>query len=352
MVGPSQNRGELTLRAAIRRQQMMTAASPPRAGLRNVEPALIFLDITPNTPADQEKLAHALQVLAAEDAGLRVRPDVGRGCTVIGATSEAHLEQVVDRLKREFEVEASVGRPVIAYQETLTRSSEGRAKHVTHAQPQGEFAYVALRLHPCAAASGYSFDDTTIGGSIPHRFMASIDSGIRDAMARGVLSGHPIVDLRVEVHDGAYHDTDSTDAAFKKAAAMAFLDAAKKAQPVVLEPVMQVVVAVDDRHVKAVLNDLLMRRGEVQTRTHEADREVVVARVPLSELFGFEAQLRAHSHERASCSIGFAGYQPVVHGPGGDDEYSSRVGVPRRPAPNLRTNAASVPEPDDSDAEA
>ena len=330
----------------------MAAASRPGAGLRNADPALIFLDIRPKTPADEEKLAHALQLLKAEDTGLRVRQGEDSGCTVIGATSEAHLEQVVDRLAREFRLEASVGRPAIAYQETLTRPSEGGAKYVTHARPNGELAYVALRLHPCAPASGYSFDDTTIGDSIPHRFIASIDSGIREAMGRGVLSGYPIVDVRVELYDGAHHDTDSTEAAFKAAAAIAFRDAAKKARPVVLEPVMQVVVTVDDRHVKAVLNDLLARRGEVQTRIHDGDREVVVARVPLSELFGFGVQLRADYYERASCSIGFAGYQPVVQGAGGDDEHTLGVGVPRRPAPNLRTTSASVPEPDDSGTEA
>lgn len=317
-----------------------------------MDPALIFLDITPATPADQEKLAHALQVLTAEDAGLRVRQGVDSGCTVIGATSETHLERVVDRLAREFRVEARVGRPAIAYQETLTRASEGGAKYVTHAGPNGEFAYVAVRLHPCAPASGYTFDDTTIGGTIPHRFIASIDSGIRDAMARGVLSGHPIVDVRVELYDGAHHGADSTEAAFQAAAAMAFRDAAQKARPVVLEPVMQVVVTVDDRHVTAVLNDLLARRGEVQTRIHDGDQEVVVARVPLSELLGFEVQLRADFYERASCSIGFAGYQPVVQGAGGDDEHTLGVGVPRRPAPNLRTTSASVPEPDDSATDA
>jgi elongation factor G len=314
-----------------------------------MEPALISLDITPKTPADREKLARALQALAAEDGTLEVRAGVEPNCTVIGATSEAHLEEIVDRLKREFEVEATVGRPMVAYLETVTRSAEGSAKHVKMAHGQGEYAHVALRLHPTETGTGYSFEDTTIGGAISKRFMASIDSGIRESMANGVLRGYPIVGVRVEVHDGSYHDTDSTDAAFRTAAAMAFQEAAKKAQPLLLEPVMQVVVKADNRYVKAVLEGLLMRRGEIQARTHEADQEVITAHVPLSQLFGFEGQLRAETHGHASCSIRFAYYQPVVHGPAGDDDHTSRVGAPRRPAPNLRTNAASVPEPDDTD---
>lgn len=315
-------------------------------------PALISLDIKPKTPADQEKLARALQVLAAEDAELRVSPGAERTCTVIGAISEAHLEGIVDRLKREFEVDASVGRPTVAYLERLTRSAEGSAKHVRMASGQGEYAHVSLRVYPSAAGSGYRFEDATIGGSIPKRFMTSIDSGIGESMAKGVLRGYPIVDIRVEVHDGSYHDADSTDAAFKTAAALAFQEAAKKAEPVVLEPVMHVVVRTDDRHAKSVLDSLRMRRGEIHARMHEPDQDVITARVPLSELFGFEGQLRAETYGHASCSIRFADYQPVVQGPAGDDDHTSHVGAPRRPAPNLRSSTASVPEPDDSNAEA
>src|SRR5687768_6554941 len=271
-----------------------------------MEPPLIFLDVTPKTPVDQQKLARALQVLAEEDAELQVSPGVGPGCAVIGAISEAHLEQIVDRLKREFEVEASVGRPTVAYLETLTRSAEGSAKHVRTAHGQGEYAHVSLHLHPAETGSGYSFEDTTIGGAIPKRFMTSIDSGIRETMAKGVLRGYPIVGVRVEVHDGSYHDTDSTDAAFRTAAAMAFQEAAKKGQPLVLEPVMRVVVRADSRHVKAVLGGLLMRRSEIEARTHEPDQELITAHVPLSELFGFEGQLRAETHGHTSCSVRFA----------------------------------------------
>ncbi|HEY7502343.1 MAG TPA: hypothetical protein VH740_27730 [Vicinamibacterales bacterium] len=314
-----------------------------------MEPALISLDITPRMPADREKLARALQALAAEDGNLRVRTGDERDCTVIGATTEAHLEEIIDRLKREFEVEACVGRPAVAYLETVTRSAEGSAKHVSMANGQGEYAHVSLRLHPAEAGSGHSFEDTTIGGAIPTRFMTSIDSGIRESMANGVLRGYPIVDVRVEVYDGSYHDTDSTDAAFRTAAALAFQEAAKRAEPLILEPVMQVVVRADNRHVKAVLEGLLLRRGKIQDRTHESDQEVITTHVPLSELFGFEGQLRAETHGHASCSIRFAYYKPVVHGPAGEDDHTSRVGAPRRPAPNLRTDAASVREPDDTD---
>lgn len=314
-----------------------------------MEPALISLDITPKTPADRENLARALQALVAEDANLEVRAGVEPDCTVIGATSEAHLEQIVDRLKREFEVEAVVGRPTVAYLETVTRSAEGSAKHVKMAHDQGEYAHVSLRLHPAEAGTDYSFEDTTIGGAIPKRFMTAIDSGIRESMANGVLRGYPIVGVRVEVHDGSYHDTDSTNAAFRTAAALAFQEAAKKGEPVVLEPVMHVVVRTANRYVKFVLDSLRMRRGKIQVRAQDIDQDVVTAFVPLSELFGFEGQLRTETFGHASCAIRFAVYQPVVQGPAGDDDHASRVGVPRRPAPSLRSSAASVPEPDDTD---
>ncbi len=176
-------------------------------------PALLSLDITPKTPADRQKLARALQVLAAEDDQLEVRPGAEPDCTVIGATSEAHLERIIDRLRREFEVEARVGRPTVAYLETVTQSAEGSAKHVRMAHGYGEYAHVSLRLRPAEAGSGYTFEDTTIGVAIPKRFMTSIEGGIKESMANGVLRGYPIVDVRVEVHDGSYHDTDSTDAA-------------------------------------------------------------------------------------------------------------------------------------------
>jgi len=310
-------------------------------------PTLLSLDITPKTPADQQKLALGLQVLAAEDVELLVSPGIGDGCTTIGTTGEAHLERIVDRLRREFEVEAAVGKPTVAYVETVTRSAVGNAKHVAVAQGRGEYAHVSVRLHPGEAGSGCRFEDRTVGGSIPSRFMASIDQGIRDAIARGVLSGHPVVDVRVEVHDGSYHDTDSTDAAFRTAAAMAFVEAAGQADPVVMEPVMQVVVRADSRYVGVVLESLRLRRAEVQPPARDTSQDVVTARVPLSELFGFETHLRVLTHGHASCSIDFAGYQPLAPGADGDDENASHVGVPRRPAPTPRTTATSVPEPDD-----
>lgn len=315
-------------------------------------PALIFLGLTPNTPADRQKLARALQVLGAEDHQLEVRPGAEPESTIIGVTGEAHLEEIIDRLKREFEVAASVGRPMVAYLETLTRSAEGSAKHVRMAHGHGEYAHISLRVHPAEAGSGYSFEDTTIGGPIPKRFMTSIEDAVKESTANGALRGYPILDVRVEVHDGSYHDTESTDAAFRTAAALAFQEAARKARPLLLEPVMQVVVRADNRHVKTVLEGVLMRRGEIQGRAHEPGQEVITAHVPLAELFGFGGQLRAETHGHASCSIQFAYYQPVVHGPAGDDDRISFVGAPRRPAPNLRSSTASVPEPHDINTEA
>ena len=230
----------------------------------------------------------------------------------------------------------------------MTKSAEGSAKYVTMAHGHGEYAHVSLRVHPSEAGSGFGIEDTTIGRTIPKRFMPSVEIGIRESMANGVPNGYPIVDVRVEVHDGSYHETDSTDAAFRTAAAMAFQDAARKAQPVVLEPVMQVVVRTDDKYVTTVLDGLMKRRGEFKRRARESIEEVLTAHVPLSELFRFERQLRAETHGHASCSISFACYQPVVQGPAGDDDDTSRVSAPRRPAPNLHSSSASIPEPDDS----
>ena len=207
------------------------------------------LKMTPKTQADREKLARGLQVLAAEDPHLDVRPGAEADRTVIGGTSEAHLEEIIDRLKREFGVEANVSRPTVVYVETLARPAEGSAKHVTMSHGPGEYGHVSLRVYPAERGSGYTFEDSTVDGTIPKRFMASIDSGIRESMAKGVLNAYPIVDLRVEVDGGSYHDTDSTDAAFRSAAAMAFREAAKRAQPLVLEPVVQVVVRLEDTHI-------------------------------------------------------------------------------------------------------
>jgi elongation factor G len=314
-------------------------------------PAPLSLAITPKTPADRQKLARGLDALAAEHGGLEVRPAADRDCTVIGATSEAHLEEIVDRLHREFEVEARLGAPTVTYLETVTRPAEGSARHVRMAHGHGEYAHVALRLRPADPGSGFAFEDTTTGGAIPKRFMTAVEAGIRQAMEEGILRGHPIVDVRVEVHDGSYHDTDSTAEAFRAAAAMAFQAAARKAQPLVLEPIMQVVARAENRHVKTVVEDLRVRRGAIDGRTREPGHEVITARVPLSELFGFEWHLRAETRGHVSCAIRFAHYRPVVPGPAGDDDYTSRVGAPRRPAPGLGGSAASVPEPGDSNPE-
>jgi elongation factor G len=269
----------------------------------HMAPTVVHLAITPKTPADRQKLDRAIHALATEGGNLEVRPGIERGSTEIGAVSEAHLEATVDRLWREFEVSAYLGKPTVAYVETLTRSAEGSARHVRMAHSGGEYAHVALRLHPGEAGSGYSFEDATTGGAIPQRFMASIDNGIRESMFRGRPRGYPIVDVRVQVCDGSYHETDSTEAAFERAAAMAFQDAVKYAQLLVLEPVMHVVVRADNRHVNVVVESLAMRNGAIHDRAHAPDEEVITARVPLAELLGFESQLQAETHGHATCSI-------------------------------------------------
>ena len=315
-----------------------------------MERTLLSLAITPKTPADRERLARGLQMLRAESGELEVRAGRNPHCTVIGATSEAHLEELVDRLKRDFGVEASVGRPAVAYLETLTRSAEGEATHVAVAQGRGEYGHVRLRVHPANPGAVCSFTEIKVTDAIPKRFMKAVKGSILTSMANGVVQGYPIVSVRVEVYGGSYHETDSTDAAFRSAAASAFQDAAERAQPVVLEPIMQVVVRASQRHVSAVLDHLLRRRGEVQARTQEADQEIITAHVPLADLLGFEGHLGAETYGHVSCSIRFAHYQPVIQGPAADDDRTSRVGSPRPRGPDLRTGGASVPEPEDTDS--
>jgi elongation factor G len=313
---------------------------------------LVTLGIRPKTTADQEKLALGLQTLMAEDPNLSAKTDPPTGEVVIGAIGELHLEIIVDRLKREFNVEAGLGRPQVVYKETVTRPAEGEAKSAMQAGERGQYGHVKIRLYPGEPGSGYVFQNAIVAGTIPKEFINPIDEGIRDALTCGVLAGHPVDDVRVELYDGSYHDVDSSAIAFRIAGSMALQDAARKAMPVLLEPVMHIEVVVPNEYARDVVINISQRSGRIQALADREGSQAIDARVPLSGMFGYDSDLRMRTRGRATWSMRFGGYQPCPSGPDLEDEDGdARVGAPLKPAPKPRTSAISLPEPEDSDPE-
>src|SRR6188508_2689658 len=270
---------------------------------------VISLSIEPKTKADQEKLGVGLQKLMAEDPTFRVKTDQATGEVVIAGMGELHLEIIVDRLKREFNVEASVGRPQVAYKETLTRPADGEMKYAKQTGGRGQFGHVKIHLFPGEPGTGYVFENEVTQGAIPKEFIKPIDEGIKEALTRGVLAGYPIDDVRIVLYDGSYHDVDSSEMAFKIAGSMAFQDAAKKAKPVLLEPVMKVEVVVPKDYMGDVMGDLSSRRGRIQSQEDRGGTQIINARVPLSEMFGYATDLRSRTQGRATYSMHFDRYE-------------------------------------------
>ena len=270
---------------------------------------VISLSIEPKTKADQEKLGVGLSKLMAEDPTFRVKTDQATGEVVIEGMGELHLEIIVDRLKREFNVEASVGRPQVAYKETLTRPADGVMKYAKQSGGRGQYGHAKIHLYPGEPGSGYVFENKITGGSIPKEYIKPVDEGIKEALTRGVLAGYPIDDVRIELYDGSYHDVDSSEMAFKIAGSMAFQDAAKKAKPVLLEPVMRVEVVVPKEHLGSVMGDLSSRRGQIQSQEDRGGTTIISARVPLSEMFGYATDLRSSTQGRATYSMHFDRYE-------------------------------------------
>src|SRR5215213_9026288 len=270
---------------------------------------VISLAIEPKTKADQEKLGQGLGKLMAEDPTFRVKTDPATGEVVIAGMGELHLEIIVDRLKREFGVEATVGRPQVAYKETLTRAADGEMKYAKQTGGRGQYGHVKIHLFPGEPGTGYIFENETTQGSIPKEFIKPIDEGIKEALTRGILAGYPIDDVRVELYDGSYHDVDSSEMAFKIAGSMAFQDAAKKAKPVLLEPVMRVEVVVPKDYMGDVMGDLASRRGRIQSQEDRGGTQIINARVPLSEMFGYATDLRSRTQGRATYSMHFDRYE-------------------------------------------
>jgi elongation factor G len=272
---------------------------------------VISLAIEPKTKADQEKLGQGLQKLMTEDPTFKVTTDQQTAETVIAGMGELHLEILVDRLKREFNVEASVGKPQVAYKETLTRPADGDGRYIRQTGGRGQYGHAKIHLHPGEPGTGYVFENQIVGGSIPREYIKPIDEGIKEALTRGVLAGYPVDDVKIELYDGSYHDVDSSEMAFKIAGSMAFQDAAKRAKPVLLEPVMRVEVVVPKEHMGDVMGNLSSRRGQIQSQEDRGGTQIIAARVPLSEMFGYATDLRSRTQGRATFSMHFDRYEPA-----------------------------------------
>jgi len=270
---------------------------------------VISLAIEPKTKGDQEKLGQGLAKLMAEDPTFRVNTDEQTGQVVIRGMGELHLEIIVDRLKREFSVEASVGKPQVAYKETLTRPADGEGRYIRQTGGRGQYGHAKIHLFPAEPGTGYVFENEIVGGTIPKEFIKPIDEGIKEALTRGILAGYPVDDVKIELYDGSFHDVDSSEMAFKIAGSMAFQDAAKKAKPVLLEPVMRVEVVVPKDYLGDVMGDLASRRGRIQSQEDRGGTQIINARVPLSEMFGYATDLRSRTQGRATYSMHFDRYE-------------------------------------------
>jgi elongation factor G len=284
---------------------------------------VISLAIEPKTKADQEKLGQGMQKLMAEDPTFRVKTDQQTGEVVIAGMGELHLEIIVDRLKREFNVEASVGRPQVAYKETLTRPADGEMKYAKQTGGRGQYGHVKIHLFPGEPGSGYVFENEITGGAIPREYIKPVNEGIKEALTRGVLAGYPVDDVRIVLYDGSFHEVDSSEMAFKIAGSMAFQDAAKKAKPVLLEPVMRVEVVVPKEHLGDVMGNLSSRRGHIQSQEDRGGTQIINSRVPLSEMFGYATDLRSRTQGRATYSMHFDRYEPAP--PSVSEEVVARV---------------------------
>ncbi len=272
---------------------------------------VIQIAIEPTTKADQEKLAEALQKLAKEDPSFRVSVNKETSQTLIAGMGELHLEIIVDRMLREFKVDANIGKPQVAYRETIKRASEAEGKFVRQSGGHGQYGVVDLRIEPLAKGIGFEFEDGTKGGSIPRNFIPSIEDGVKEAMENGVVAGYPMVDIKATVLDGKYHEVDSSELAFKIAGSMAFKEACEKAEPILLEPVMEVEVVTPQEFMGEVIGDLSGRRGKILDMENRAGAQVIEARVPLATMFGYATRLRSMTQGRATYTMQFGAYEPV-----------------------------------------
>ena len=270
---------------------------------------VISVAVEPKTKADQEKMGMALQRLAQEDPTFKVHTDPDSGQTIISGMGELHLEIIVDRMMREYKVEANVGKPQVAYRETIRRHSEAEGKYIRQTGGKGQYGHAKIYLDPQPPGVGYEFVNDITGGSVPKEFIKPIDQGIREALEGGILAGYPMVDVKATLYDGSYHDVDSNEMAFKIAGSMAFKEAARKASPVLLEPVMAVEVVTPEDYAGVIMGDLSSRRGRIEGMEHRAGSQVIKAIVPLAEMFGYATHMRSSTQGRAEYSMHFARYE-------------------------------------------
>ena len=272
---------------------------------------VISVAVEPRTKADQEKMGIALQKLAKEDPSFRVHTDEESGQTIISGMGELHLEIIVDRMQREFKVEANVGKPQVAYRETIRSPVEQEGKFVRQSGGRGQYGHVYIKIEPRESGEGYEFVNAIVGGVVPKEYIPAVDKGIREQMENGVIAGYPVVDCRVTLYDGSYHDVDSSEMAFKIAGSMAFKEGAAKASPVLLEPIMKVEVVTPEEYMGDVMGDLNRRRGLPQGLDDSAMGKIIRAEVPLAEMFGYATELRSMSQGRATYSMEFEKYAEV-----------------------------------------
>jgi elongation factor G len=277
----------------------------------NFPDPVIAVAVEPKTKADQEKMGIALSKLAQEDPSFRVHTDEESGQTIIEGMGELHLEIIVDRMKREFSVEANVGKPQVAYRETIRGSVEQEGKYVRQSGGKGQYGHVWIKLEPLESGKGYEFVNAIVGGVIPREFIPAVDKGIQEQLQNGVIAGYPVVDVKVTLFDGSYHDVDSNEMAFKIAGSMAVKEAAKRAKPVILEPIMKVEAVTPEEFMGDVMGDLNRRRGILQGMDDSPSGKLIHAEVPLSEMFGYATDLRSMSQGRATYSMEFSRYGEV-----------------------------------------
>ncbi len=272
---------------------------------------VIRIAIEPKTKADQEKMGMALQKLSEEDPTFRVNTDEETGQTIIAGMGELHLDIIVDRMRREFKVEANIGAPQVAYRETIKKMALGEEKYAKQSGGRGQYGHVLLRVVPQEPGKGYEFDNQIVGGKIPREFIPAIDKGIQEAMTKGIVAGYPMVDLKIEVYDGSYHEVDSSELAFKIAGSMAFKKAAAQATPILLEPIMKVEVVTPEEFFGDVMGNISSKRGQIIETGDRGMAKIIKSTVPLSEMFGYATDLRSMTQGRASYSMEFGHYFEV-----------------------------------------
>ncbi|MCL5004798.1 MAG: elongation factor G, partial [Patescibacteria group bacterium] len=270
---------------------------------------VISIRIEPKTKADQEKIGIAMRRLAEEDPTFRVSGDQETGETIISGMGELHLEILVDRMKREFGVEANVGRPQVAYKETIKGESEAEGKYIKQSGGRGQYGHVRLRVKALERGKGFEFVNEIKGGAIPQEYIPATEKGVKESLDKGILAGYPVIDVEVTLYDGSFHEVDSSEAAFKIAGSMAFQEAAKNAKPVILEPLMKVQILVPQDFIGDVTGDLQGKRGRIEALGERANIKVIDAKVPLSEMFGYATKLRSMTQGRGSFTMEFDRYE-------------------------------------------